>query len=110
MQQIITKGYKTRHDKVVKVIPWELCKKFKFDHTNERYMHNLESVRENETHKLLWDFKIQTDPLISVKRPNLAIVNKKKPWRMMDLAVSAYDRVKLKENENRDKYQDLARE
>ena len=29
------KKYKTRHDWVGKVIHWELCKKFKFDHTNK---------------------------------------------------------------------------
>ena len=27
--------YKTRHDWVCKVIHWEMCKKLKFDHTNE---------------------------------------------------------------------------
>ena len=49
------------------VIHWELCKKLKFDHTNEWHMHSSESVLENETHKLLWDFDIQTDHLISAK-------------------------------------------
>ena len=44
--------YKTRHDWAEKVIYWELCKKFKFDHTNKWYMHNPESVLDNETHKL----------------------------------------------------------
>ena len=34
-----------------------------------------ESVLENETQKLLWDFDIQMDPLISVRRPNLIIIN-----------------------------------
>ena len=37
------------------VIHWVLCKKFKFDHTNEWYLNNPESVLENETIKLLWD-------------------------------------------------------
>ena len=49
------KEYKTRHDWVGKVIHWELRKKFTFDHTNKWYMHNPESVLENETHKILWD-------------------------------------------------------
>ncbi len=40
-----------------KVIHWELCKKFEFDHANKRYMHNPESVLENETYKILWDTK-----------------------------------------------------
>ena len=34
-------------------------------------MHN----PENETHKRLWNFEIQTDHLISVRRPDLVLVN-----------------------------------
>ena len=36
------------------------------------------SVLENETQKLLWDFEIQTDHLISARRPDPVIVKKKK--------------------------------
>ena len=60
---------------------WELCKEFKFDHTNKCYMQNLESVMENENHKLHCDFEIQTDHLITARRPDLVIVNKKKRTR-----------------------------
>ena len=35
----LAQEYKTRHDWVGKVIPWEMSKKFKFDHTNKWYMH-----------------------------------------------------------------------
>ena len=52
--------------------------KSKFDHTNKWYMHNPTSVLENHTHKLLWDFDIQTDQLISARRPHLIIINNKK--------------------------------
>ena len=38
-------------------------------------MHNPEFVLENETHKPLWDFEIQTDHLISARRQDLVIVN-----------------------------------
>ena len=31
-------------------------------------MQKQESVLENETHKILWDFEIQTDPLIPTRR------------------------------------------
>ena len=41
-------------------------------------MHNAESVPENETHKLLWDFEIQTDLLISARQSDLMIVNIKR--------------------------------
>ena len=54
------KEYKSRHDWVDKVIHWELCD-FNFDHMNKWYMHNPKSVQENETHRHLWDFEIQTD-------------------------------------------------
>ena len=41
-------------------------------------MHNSALVLENDTHKLLWDFNIQTDPLIPARRLDLIIINKKK--------------------------------
>ena len=51
-------------------------------------MHNPESLQENDTHKLLWDFEIRTDQLISAKRQDLAITNKKKrTCRIVDVAV-----------------------
>ena len=69
---------KARHDWVGKVIHWEMCKKFKFDHANKWYMHNSAPVLENDTHKLLWDFDIQTDNLISARTLDLIIINNKK--------------------------------
>ena len=68
----------TRQDWVGKVLHWELCKKLKFDHMNKWCRHK-ESVLKNETHRLFWDFEIQTDHLISARRPDLVIVNKKEP-------------------------------
>ena len=86
-----------------------MCKKFKFDHTNKRYMHNPEPVLENYRHKLLWDFDIQTNHLISARRPDLIIINQKKRiCKILDFPVLAEHRIKLKECENRDKYVDLA--
>ena len=76
--KLAQKECKTRHDWVGKVIHWEICKKFKFDHTNKWYMHNPAPVLENDTHKLLWDFDIHTDHLISTRRLDLLIINKKK--------------------------------
>ena len=53
--KLAQKEYKTRQDWLGKVIHWEMCKKFKFDHMNEWYMHNPASVQEKDTHKLLWE-------------------------------------------------------
>ena len=72
--KLAQKEYKARHDWLVKMIHWEMCKKFKFDHT-KWYIHNPASVFENDT--LLWDFDIQTDHLISARRPTINNNNKK---------------------------------
>ena len=83
-------------------------------------MHYQESVLENETHKLRWDFEIQTGLLMTARRPNQVIEynnNKKKKkkkrekekekeraCRVVDFADLADYWVKLKESEKRDKY------
>ena len=74
-------------------------------------MHNPAPVLENDTHKLLWDFNIQTDHLILARKPDLIIINKKKRiCKIVGFAVPADHRISLKESEKKDKYLDLARE
>ena len=109
--KLAQKEYKVRYDWVGKVIHWEMCRKFQFDHTNKWYMYNLAPVLENDSHKLLWDFSIQTDQLIPARRPDHIIINKKKrSCKIVDFAVLADHRINLKESEKKDKYLDLARE
>ena len=76
--KLAQKEYKARHDWIGKVIHWEMCRKFQFDHTNKWYMHNPAPVLENDSHKSLSDFNIQTDHLIPARRPDLIIINKEK--------------------------------
>ena len=69
-------------------------------------------VLENDMHKILCDFNIQTDHLIPARRPDLINKKKKKEKRIfmiVDFAVPAGHRIKLKECEKKDKYLDLAR-
>ena len=74
-------------------------------------MHNPAPVLENATHKLQWGLNIQTDHLISGRRPDLIIIKKKKrTCKIVNFAVPADHRIKLKECEKKDKYLDLARE
>ena len=81
-------------------------------------MHKLESIPDNETHKILWDFEIQTDHVIPAKRPDPVNINQKKKKKKkkkerelpkIDFTVPV-DEVKIKENEKSVKYSDLARE
>ena len=85
-----------------KMMHWELCKKLKFDHANKWYMHNPESILENETQISLgfWDTN---------GSPNLGQTTKPGESQILDFAIPAEHRVKLKEGEKRDKYLDLTR-
>ena len=64
------------------------------DHNNDN---------NNETHKILWDFEIEADHLISARRPDLMIVNKEKKTtcRIVDFAIPANHWVKLKDDKKR---------
>ena len=79
-------------------------------------MHNPESVLENEKHKILWDFEIQTDHLMPARWPNL--VNKQtnkqiKKWRsyrIVDFVVHSDWPLGKTERMWNNKYLPLARE
>ena len=74
-------------------------------------MHNPAPVLENDSHKLLRDFNIQTDHLIPARRPDRIIINKRKRiCKIVDFTVPVDYRINLKESEKKDKYLDLARE
>ncbi len=60
----------------------------------------------NPAHELLWNFDIQTDHLISARRPDLIIINnnkkkkkkkKKRICKIVDFVVPADHGIKLKE-------------
>ena len=68
-------------------------------------------------HKILRDFKIQSDHLIPARKPELVIIKgkrkrkekKKRTCCLVDFAVSADHKVKIKESKKRDEYLDLDR-
>ena len=72
------KQYKEwRHDVIAKEIHWELCKLKKLPHSEKWYEHRPEPVTESDSVKILWDFKIQTDKVISHNKPDIVIHDKK---------------------------------
>ena len=66
--KLAQKKYKTRQLWVCEVIHSKLCEKLIFDHTNT--CTTPESVLENEAHKLLCDFEIRMNHLISARPYN----------------------------------------
>ena len=77
-------------------------------------MHNPESVLENRTHQLLWDFEIQTGHQIFARRLDLIIIIIiiiiKRTCRNVEFVAPVDHQVRLKGNEKTDKYKDLVRE
>ena len=72
------KEYKRRHGSVGKYVHWQFCEKLEFNRARLWYEHEPESVVENENFKILWDFTIQCDHMIEVRRPNMVVVDKVK--------------------------------
>ena len=63
-----------------------------------------------ETHKVLWDFEIQTNYQISARLTDLVIIKKKKKIEnLVDFTDLADQRAKFLKSEKKDKYLDLAR-
>ena len=102
---------KARADGVGKVIHWEMCKKFRFDHTNKWYIHNPAAVLENDTLERLLDIDIQNgSPNLGQKTiPYNNQQQKKRICKIVDFAVPA-DHRNLNKVKRGIKYLDLARE
>ena len=70
-----------------------------------------DSVLENEDYKMLWDFSVRTYHEIEARRPDLLIIDKsEKNCQIIDVAIPEDGRVRAKEDEKVEKYQDLSRE
>ena len=102
------KEYKNPFEWVKKIIHWELSQRLQFNHADKCCTHKPESVQENETPKILLDFKIQTNHPIPTKSQYLELINKKRTCYQVDFAVSMDHAVEIKESVIIVKYKDLA--
>ena len=100
--------YKKRHDTAARAVHWSLCKKYQMPCSNKWYEHQPQPVSEIENAKLLWDYGIRTDRVIPAHRPDLTLVDKTiNEVSLIDIAVPWDSGAEQKEQEKRDKYQDL---
>ena len=75
------------------------------------YAHEPERVLENEDYKILWDFSIQTDHVIEIRRPDLVVVDQKERIsKIIDFAVPGDSRIEENEKDKIETYQDFGRE
>ena len=73
-------------------------------------MHNQKSFLENERHKFLLYFEIQTDHLFLAGRVDLIIINKKGTFQHLGYCFLTRQQSKIEKSEKKDEYKDLARE
>ena len=75
------------------------------------YNHEPQPVYECTKNKLLWDLKIQTDNKIEHNKADIMVLDKiERKWLIIDVACPSDARVKDKEKEKVENYQDLKRE
>ena len=110
-RNLTQKEYKKRHENVARLVHWEICKKYNLSRTEKRYHHIQDGVITHENIKLLLDFSIHTDYEIEHRRPDIVVeLKSEKGCLIIDIAVAGDNRIKQKEHEKREKYQDLKRE
>ena len=107
-KKLAQREYKRRHDTVAKLVHWTLCEKYNLERTERWYEHCPNGIVENDDVKLIWDINIQCDNIIEARRPDLILVDKKgKSCVIVDIAVPGDCRVREKELEKIEKYQNL---
>ena len=106
--QLAGTQYKTRHDNVAKYLHWLLCGKYDIQREHYWWRHSPYSVVENNSVKLLWDFNIFVDHVISARRPDIVVIDKvSSVVTLIDVSIPADKHLTVKEEEKLSKYQDL---
>ena len=75
--------YFNRHNAVASILHQSICSSYKFPiHCDKPWLYHPESVVEGNGVKILWDFDIRTDNIISARRPDIVVVdyNQKTAW------------------------------
>ena len=94
-----------------KIVHWKLATKCNFEAGDKWYEHEPESGLENQDKKILWDFSIRTGHVIEAEKPDLVAVDRKeRSCKIIDFAVPGRSRIKEKEKDKIEKYQDFGRE
>ena len=103
--------YIKRHNNVAKEVYLKIAEELALLKKNENQWYKFEptSVIENEHHKLLWDFPIQTDKEIAHNRPDIILIDKlNKTVQIIDIAIPSDYNIIEKRNEKITKYIDLS--
>ena len=94
--------HKRRHDKIARMVHWKLWEKSNLEKSEKWYLHNPQTVSENE---------YKCDNIIMERRLDIVIANKmEKTAIIIDAAIPGDKIIISKEKEKIEKYQNLKRE
>ena len=109
--KISQKEYKKRHDWIGKHIHWEICVANGIHVKPKWHEYQPETVIENDSWKILWDFTTQTDHFITARRPDMIFIDKEyNECQIYDFAILCDRKVDDKEVEKIETYFGLGRE
>jgi len=101
--------YMQRHNRIGKIIHWSILKRFNSAVSRNYWDHDPVAVVENQEMKVLWDFNIYTDHLLTARRPDIVVIDKlQKTVQIVDVSVPSDCNVAQKEKEKIEKYRDLS--
>ena len=75
-RKIAQTDYKERHDKVVSMLHWNLCRKYNLQTADKWWEHKVDKVLQKEDFTILWDIRIQTDKHLAHNIPDITVVEK----------------------------------
>ena len=101
--------YLNRHNAVASILHRNICSSYHFPvHCDKPWLYQPEPVLEGNGVKILWDFDIRTDHIISARRPDIVIVDyNQQKGIILDVAIPADINIATKEQEKVVKYQQL---
>ena len=101
--------YRERHDKVALQVYWKTCRKYVIECTDKWYDHQPLPVAKNREVRITRDMTVYTDKALKNNRPDISLLHKaSQEWKLIDIDVPADQNMIRIEEENVEKYQDLA--
>ena len=92
--KLAEREFKRRHDNVIRIIHWALCRLYELDRADKWFEQQPSSVLETDRTKVLWNFNVQCDHIIEAKRPDIVVVEKEeKVYKIIDISIPGDSRV-----------------
>ena len=98
---------KVNTEKAMTRVHWELCRKYVLESADKWYDHQPLSVAENGEVRMTWDMTIYIGKRLKHNQPTV-VYKDTQEWTLINIAVPADQNILTTEEENVERYQELA--